>query len=351
MCRAKAQDGQRCQGHRRAAVSGSIAMLVAAVSPDSRRAVEERFAAVTTSEGTSGNATREETDQFFTEAIVRAEACASLTARQRTSVVERLREAVGRLVVSRETLAAWKATLDRAWARVGRATTGVLLAATLAIGAGGCGTGRDTSPAPEPTVTAASVAPEVREHAADPIPKPDVPAHVATYFGSEEKARKAYQRLATTYMDGAMRADLLTADRADASPGQFAIRELMTPETRDRFDARLAKAATGDDEAYYDTGALALYDAFDRQPDVSLTPGVPSSIVQRRIENPRMGMAADGRVKITMTTKGAVRATEKGERALSPYSATVTFFVEKNGKISGWHGGWDDAGDDVPDRW
>ena len=125
----------------------------------------------------------------------------------------------------------------------------------------------------------------------------------------------------------------------------------MTPETRDRFDARLAKAATGDDEAYYDTGALALYDAFDRQPDVSLTPGVPSSIVQRRIENPRMGMGSDGRAKVTLTTKGAVRATEKGERALSPYGATATFFVEKNGKISGWQGGWDDAGDDVPDRW
>lgn len=351
MCRAKAQGGQRCQGHRRAAVSGSVATLVAAVSVESRREVEERLASVMTPEGTSGNASREDTDAFLTDAIDRAEECASLTDRQRASVVGRLREALGRLVVSQETLAAWKAALDRAWTRVGRAATGVLLAATLAIGPGGCGTGGDTSPAPEPTSTAASVAPEVREHAENPILKPDVPHEVATYFGSEEKARKAYERLATTYMDGAMRADLLTTDRADATPRQFAIRELMTPETRDRFDARLAKAATGDEEAYYDTGALALYDAFDRQPDVSLTPGVPSSIVQRRIENPRMGIAADGRAKITMTTKGAVRATEKGERALSPYSATVTFFIEKNGKMSGWQGEWDDAGDDVPDRW
>ncbi len=351
MCRAKAQGGQRCQGHRRAAVSGSVATLVAAVSPESRREVEERLASVMTPEGTSGNASREDTDVFLVEAIIRAEECASLTDRQRASVVERLREAVGRLVVPRETLAVWKATLDRAWNRAGRATTGVVLAATLAIGAGGCGTGGDTSPAPEPTATATSVAPEVREHAENPIPNPDVPADVATYFGSEEKARKAYERLATTYMDGAMRADLLTTDRADTSPSKFDIRALMTAETRDRFDDRLAKAATGDETAYCDTGALALYDAFDRQPDVSLTPRVPSSIVQRRIENPRMGMAADGRVKITLTTKGAVRATEKGERALSPYSATVTFFVEKNGKISGWQGGWDDAGDDVPDRW
>jgi hypothetical protein len=321
------------------------------VSPESRREVEERLAAASSPEGTSGNASREDTDAFLTDAIDRAEACASLTDRQRTSVVERLREAVGRLVVTRETLSAWKATLDRAWARVGRATTGMLLAATLALGAGGCGTGGDPSPAPEPTATAASVAPEVREHAANPVPKPDVPADVATYFGSEAKARKAYERLAKTYMDGAMTADLLTTDRADATPRQFSIRALMTAETRDRFDARLAKAATGDEEAYFDTGALALYDAFDRQPDVSLTPGVPSSIVQRRVENPRLGMAADGRAKIAMTTKGAVRATEKGESALSPYSATLTFFVEKNGNISGWQGGWDDAGDDVPDRW
>ncbi len=353
MCRAKAQGGQRCQGHRRAAVSGSVATLVAAVSPESKREVDARFAAAVPLKGTSGNASREDTDEFLIEAVERAETCDSLTDRQRTSVVERLREAVGRLVVSRETLAAWRATLDRAWARVGRATTGVLLAATLSLGAGGCGTGGDTSPAPEPTASPASVAPEVREHADKPVPKTDVPAEVAAYFGSESKARKVYENLATVYMDSAMTANLITTDRADVQPDDFVIRNLMTNDMRDRFDGHVRSAAGGDSDALQTVTALALYDALDGESGATLTPGVPASVVQRRIETPRLRLADDGRAKITLTTRGAVRVVEDGARNLSPYKATATFFLNRDGKVSGWWGEWDaaDAGDEIPDRW
>lgn len=352
MCKSKSDGGQRCNGHRRQAVGGSVATLAAAVTPLSAAEVGREITKAA-AEGTPGlPAERDDIDAFLEDTISKAETCDSLTDRKRASIVGRLREAVGRLKVDTSTLRAWKASVAAAWSRVGRATGTVFLAASLAAGVGGCGAG-DEGHVPEPTVSAPAVAPEVATYAVDAFPDLEVPADVVTYFGSKANAEKAYKRASKAYVDALMDAETLSLTQGSATPDAFKIRAALTPEARATFDERLKAAAAGDEQAYRDTGALTLYDAVKAGGGVSFTPGTPSAAVQRRVEKPRIALGSDGRPKVTFVARGSMRITEDGARVLSPYAVLTTLHLTKDGKISGWSGDWTaaEAGPQTPDRW
>lgn len=284
MCKSQAEGGRRCQGHLRSAAGASIATLVAAVTPESPAEVVRRMAGYAATHPDTTPADRDEVDEFLTEQITWTEVCTSLTTKQRSTIVGRLREALGRLTVDRATLAAWRAAAAHAWSATRYRVGGLVLAAAVVAGAGGCGTPVSHAPDPVPSVSAIAVAPEVREYAADPIPSTQVPEDVAAFFGSEEKAASAYRVTLKAFMEGQMNDRLLRTSRGDAEPADFSIREHLTPEARVWFDGRLADAHERDRQGYADVTALAMY-GHDFG-DESLTPGCPSPRSRRRSPGP-----------------------------------------------------------------
>ncbi|KAA1399653.1 hypothetical protein [Aeromicrobium ginsengisoli] len=270
------------------------------------------------------------------------------------AVVARLREAIGHLRIDRATLAAWRAALGREWAQVGRAGVSMLLSATVAAGVGGCGAGSDGH-VPEPTTSATVAAAQVQPYAANSIPKPDIPQTVADYFGSEANARAAYRKATKAYMAAQMDSEMLSLDRADATPNSFKIRTALSATAKSKFDKRITKAADGDQQAYQDVSALTLFDALDANAasGTEFRRGVPSTTVQRRIEALRIADGSGGRPKVTFIYRGALRITEHDQRLLSPYAVKTTLWLTKGGEIDAWASDWKavDPGEQTPDRW
>ena len=349
MCQSKAQ-GRRCNSHLRNSCAGGVATLTA-VSPLSKAETAARITRLRDVSGDTRPAAREEIDEFLNEQVIHAETCDSLNPRQKANIVARFKAAIGRLRIDKATLAAWKAVVAQAWSNVGRKLGAFVLAGALVTGIGGCGTGGEDH-VPEPPSTTSTAAPQAQEFAADPTPTVAVPADVATFFGSPAKAQAAYTKAATVFMAEQMDSKLLGLDRQAAKPEDFPIRKALTPGARKYFDEKVVKGAH-DEQASHDVSALSHYGAGPQIEPATLTTGVKTGVVKKRVEKPRYSMSSDGRPKITFESRGSVRLTKDGQHILSTYATLTTLWLTKDGHISGWSSDWTkiDPGPNVPDEW
>jgi hypothetical protein len=104
---------------------------------------------------------RTEVDTYLTAEAFRVQHEPTLSEPRRTSILGRLRAAIGNVTPDGATFHAWKNVVGEAWARTRRRAAMVFLVSGLAFGVGGCATApsQASKPAPTGTVATAPVSP------------------------------------------------------------------------------------------------------------------------------------------------------------------------------------------------
>lgn len=157
MCKPKSEGGQRCSFHLSQGVQTGVTAYAAALTGLSRDETHEAFEALRAEGAEMAAPSRGEVDSFLETQQFRVQHEPSLSAAKRTSILNRLRAAVGRVTPDGATFHAWKNVVGEAWARTRRRAAAVFLVSGLAFGMGGCATGPSTA-APATPVTSGPVA-------------------------------------------------------------------------------------------------------------------------------------------------------------------------------------------------
>lgn len=161
MCKSKIEGGKRCSFHlTQGVVTGMVAYAVS-LTGLSRKDTREAFEDLRAEGAHLPAPSRTEVDTYLTAEAFRVQHEPTLSEPRRTSILGRLRAAIGNVTPDGATFHAWKNVVGEAFARTRRRAAMVFLVSSLAFGVGGCATSpsQASTPAPTGTVATAPAAP------------------------------------------------------------------------------------------------------------------------------------------------------------------------------------------------
>ncbi len=347
MCKSRAEGGERCEPHTRAAVTTGMASYAAAVTPVSKSESKQVLADLQREGHGLPSPTREEVDSFLETTITGVRHDESIDPSLRERIVTRLHAAIGKVLPDGPTFHAWKNAIAESLRRSQRAATAGFVAGILTF-SGGCGLtgGGDSDPAasasaPTPTVTAGAKGLEYQQAQ---LPEPKFTAGAVGRYG-EEELRGVYDQ-ALDYVTEHQYSDFITIQVDDAKPQDFkSATDLMTKRARDDFNRSIVKGRTNPEERK-DAASFAYYglpetDTVDGATvPVKVRDDVPSAVFNKKVTDPRVSLRNDGRLVVRMDYYGEVRVSVGEDKQRLPFEARMELLYEQVGGkwlIDGWY--------------
>ena len=145
MCKSKAQGGQRCAYHIEQGASTALVSLVSVVDGTKTKYAREEFDARKEQGVNMPAPTRGEVDAFLADQVEQVEKADFLTPPRKRSILNRLREAIGKVKPDGATFHAWRTIMRDAWSKARRKATAGFLAGVMTFSVGACGQPADSS--------------------------------------------------------------------------------------------------------------------------------------------------------------------------------------------------------------
>lgn len=249
MCKPKSEGGKRCSFHLSQGVASGIIAYAAALTGLGRKASQEAFEALRAEGADLPAPSRGEVDAFLEAQQFRVQHEPALTTAKRTSILNRLRAAVGKVTPDGATFHAWKNVVAEAWARTRRRAAAVFLVSGLAFGMGGCATGpSNATPPPAPPSGPVATAPATSATAAH-VDKVTYDKAAVAKFGQKdvESAGKFSTEFVAKYGANETLVNQ-TPEQIDASDVKDILAN-MTPDAQKSFLAALSAQDTNDGRA------------------------------------------------------------------------------------------------------
>jgi hypothetical protein len=306
MCKSKIEGGKRCSFHlTQGVVTGMVAYAVS-LTGLSRKDTREAFEDLRAEGAHLPAPSRGEVDSYLTAEAFRVQYEPTLSEPRRTSILGRLRAAIGNVTPDGATFHAWKNVVGEAWARTRRRAAMVFLVSGLAFGAGGCATApsQASTPAPTGTVATAPASPGVSSGGAaqgQALVRPSTPVIAAPVSVSKAATAKfgaagvaaGYKAITDFAATNAVNPKAINVPVAEVSAADLqAPKKMMTADAAKSWDQN---AATPQAEASYAINANGA----------SMRTDVPQPAVS--ISNAQIDVAPNGALYVKFDLKQDLR--------------------------------------------
>jgi hypothetical protein len=331
MCRAQADGGARCASHLKQGVEKGVTSFGAAVTGLSPKETAAAVEDLRREGADLADPTREAVDSFLEEQAFRVHHEPNLSEVRRTSIGDRIKAPIGRILPDRATFHARKNVVAEAWARSPRKVAAVFMAGALSFGVGACGTTSGDAPQPSHSRPVANAPATPGYSTQVSIEKPTISPDAVRVFGRAraEAGAKAVTDFATkfTYQEDLIRVKTKYTAADFARP-----REYMTPDMRASWDDTVRRSLSGDDKADGSVQALTFHDVRN----VGYRPSGPM-VVNQTIRNIKVGTEMNvktgkDRLSVTFTQRAELRLTAKGSPTRFPLFKTSTLWLEPGPK-------------------
>jgi hypothetical protein len=338
MCKPKSKGGARCNPHLCQGVNTSMVAFAIAETGQAPAVVKDAFTDLQAEGARLPQPTRVEVDEFLEGQAFRVRHNPTLTEHKRTSILGRLRAAIGKVMPSGGLFHAWKAIVAESWARSRRRIIAVFLGTSIVFGVGACGNAAAEHVPPAPTAavaTATATAPDTAPVTVDRTPVASYAPFAASgeavdVFG-QDAADIGYQEAAqfvgsTTFDDTLLTGstDTLTADAFDDHLDR------MTPSMADAYKTIVTKALTDDEKA---VSTLEGYSYFGFGGDGVNFQATGPLVINHSLSNPRVTVdrsTGTPRLAVTVDQHGDVRMVQNGAPVLVPTDKAIALYLVPN---------------------
>lgn len=344
MCKPKSEGGKRCSFHLSQGVTGGVTAYAASMTGLSRDETKQAFEALQAEGAHLPAPEQPEVDGFLVAESFRVQHEPSLTEAKRTSILNRLRSAIGKVTPDGATFHAWKNVVAEAWARSRRRAVGVFLISGLAFGVGGCATGpsQASTPAPSGPVATASVTPgqstsAVVKAAAPTIEKGTFTGPAVAEYG-KANVDAAYETMAEFAAENAVNSKVINTPRTQVKAADLAsVKSMMTPSAAKSWDQNAANPA--DQQSLVNMSGVVTYGVNGSGTSTRTDVTQPSV----KISDGKASLDADGRLQLTFEVGHDLRVNVAGGQYKKfNFDRTMTYWLvkgttkDKPWLIDGW---------------
>ena len=341
MCKAKADGGERCSFHLKQGVTTGVTAFAAATSGLTGKNATAVFEDLKREGQNLPDPDQEEVDGFLARTEFNVRQDSTLAEPKRESIAARIRAAIGKILPDGATFHAWKNVVAESWKRARRYAVVGFLSAGLTFGLAACGnTPPDHVQAPpsQPAASApAVVTPSAPSSAVigsqtPAVAKPSVSPDAISKFG-QAKVDAGYQQATALTNTSTFQRDLLETHPYTAK--DFAAgRDQMTPNARKKWDDAVAKMLKGDADGKSKVMTMSYYGITGG--DFKLAPTGPVAVNQT-ITKSKITVDSEGRMQVSFTHHGEVRALQGDKAVRYPVDKTVTYWLAPaKSSSTGW---------------